>query len=63
MPFADGGEIPTLVQTAAALVKSPFFTVDVALRDDGELRLVELGDGQVSDRKHWSAESFIQVLS
>lgn len=28
----------------------PFVTVDVVLRDDGALRVVELGDGQVSDR-------------
>ncbi|TDC39371.1 hypothetical protein E1211_04170 [Micromonospora sp. 15K316] len=28
----------------------PFVTVDLALRDDGAWRVVELGDGQVSDR-------------
>jgi ATP-grasp domain, R2K clade family 3 len=28
----------------------PFVTVDLALRADGVWRVVELGDGQVSDR-------------
>lgn len=28
----------------------PFVTVDLALREDGQWRVVELGDGQVSDR-------------
>jgi hypothetical protein len=28
----------------------PFVTVDLALRDDGQWRVVELGDGQVSDQ-------------
>jgi hypothetical protein len=28
----------------------PFVTVDLARRADGEWRVVELGDGQVSDR-------------
>lgn len=42
---------------------SPFFTVDVALRRDGVLRIVEFGDGQVSDRKHWSCQSLIRMLA
>ena len=28
----------------------PFVTVDLALRTDGVWRVIELGDGQVSDR-------------
>ncbi|WP_260190397.1 ATP-grasp domain-containing protein [Actinophytocola gossypii] len=28
----------------------PFATVDLARREDGRWRVVELGDGQVSDR-------------
>ncbi len=37
----------------AALISTldlPFVTADLALRSDGQLRLVEIGDGQVSDR-------------
>jgi hypothetical protein len=37
---------------------SKFFSVDVARRADGRLRVVEVGDGQVSDLVGWSAEAF-----
>ncbi|HYF34101.1 MAG TPA: ATP-grasp domain-containing protein [Prosthecobacter sp.] len=59
----DGEEPPPNVMAAAALIQSPFFSVDVAMRADGVMRIVELGDGQVSDRKHWSSEEFIRMLS
>ena len=35
---------------AVAGVGSPFLTVDLARRTDGIWRVVEVGDGQVSDR-------------
>ena len=39
-----------VVATAVAKSGSPFVTVDFVLRADGVWRVVELGDGQVSDR-------------
>jgi hypothetical protein len=51
-----------LIKDVASRVTSPFFSIDVALTMDGRLRLVELGDGQVSDRKEWSAEAFAEML-
>jgi hypothetical protein len=54
--------VPELVQLAASRVSSPFFTVDVAQRRDGALRIVELGDGQVSDRKQWSSHDLLSLL-
>lgn len=51
---ADGGAIPDVVALAAERVASPFFSVDVAERRDRSVRIIEIGDGQVSDRKHWS---------
>lgn len=60
--YGADGEVPALVQRCARLIDSPFFSVDVVQRADGVLRLVELGDGQVSDRKEWTAEGFAQVL-
>jgi hypothetical protein len=36
--------------------------VDAALRSDGVLRIVEIGDGQMSDRKHWPLERFVRLL-
>jgi hypothetical protein len=63
-PFgASDDGIPTAVSVAAQRVASPFFSVDVAERRDGILRIIEIGDGQVSDRKHWPAERFIQMLA
>ncbi|MEV4704471.1 ATP-grasp domain-containing protein [Actinoplanes sp. NPDC049316] len=41
----------------------PFVTVDLALRDDDRWRVIELGDGQVSDRPtSIPAETFIEAL-
>ncbi|MCL7456083.1 ATP-grasp domain-containing protein [Micromonospora echinofusca] len=39
-----------LVSGSVAALALPFVTVDLALRADGGWRIVELGDGQVSDR-------------
>jgi len=61
-PYSADGEVPALVSECARLIDSPFFSVDVVLRSDGVLRIVELGDGQVSDRKEWSVEGFVWVL-
>ena len=62
-PLSPDQRVPELVNVCASRIDSPFFSVDVAKRDDGELRVVELGDGQVSDRKEWSATQFVQALS
>lgn len=62
VPHAAEGEVPELVHEVARRISSPFFSVDVVRAYSGELRLIELGDGQVSDRKHWSARRFAQML-
>jgi ATP-grasp domain-containing protein len=48
----DGDPAPDLDEVAplVAGLGLPFVTVDLALRADGRWRVVELGDGQVSDR-------------
>jgi hypothetical protein len=61
--YGATGELPELVSKCAKMIDSPFFSIDVALRSDGVLRVVELGDGQVSDRKEWSAEYFASMLN
>ncbi|MFK4246088.1 ATP-grasp domain-containing protein [Micromonospora chokoriensis] len=41
----------------------PFVTVDLALREDGVWRVIELGDGQVSDRPNTIAsQTMIDIL-
>jgi hypothetical protein len=40
-----------------------FYSVDVIQRTDGQLRIVEVGDGQVSDLVGWSPEAFAKMLA
>lgn len=61
-PYSPNGTIPALVSKIAARHKVPFYSVDVVQRTDSELRLIEIGDGQVSDRKNWDANLFCEVL-
>lgn len=62
-PLSADEDVPEIVNFCASRIDSPFFSVDVAQRRDGVLRVVELGDGQVSDRKEWPAEKFVLRLS
>lgn len=55
---ADNEPVPEVVQLCAERVQSPFFSVDVARRRDGQLRVIEAGDGQVSDLVGWTPEAF-----
>lgn len=63
IPKSCDGEVPQLVREIASRIDSPFFSIDTALREDGVLRLVELGDGQVSDLKEWPPSKFAEFLS
>lgn len=60
--YAREGDAPALAHELARRIDSPFFSADLVLSEDGALRLIELGDGQVSDRKNWSAEQFVSML-
>jgi hypothetical protein len=53
--------VPQIAQDVAARVDSPFFSIDIALSEAGVSRVVEVGDGQVSDLVGWSAESFAKI--
>ena len=55
---AEGAAVPAIVQTCAQRLPSKFFSVDVAHRADGKLRVVEVGDGQVTDLVGWSVDAF-----
>jgi hypothetical protein len=54
-------EIPSIVEECAKRIKSQFFSVDVVERRDGVKRIVEIGDGQVSDLVEWTAERFAKL--
>jgi hypothetical protein len=64
-PYAaePGAAIPEPVVLCAGAIPSPFFSVDVARRADGVDRIVEIGDGQVSDLVGWSVERFVEIWS
>lgn len=57
----DGQPAPDLVRQVAWRIPSPFFSVDVIRRADGVLRVVEVGDGQVSDLVGWTASAFVTL--
>ncbi len=61
--FARNGIVPVIVNQIAEKIDSPFFSVDIVLNKDGVPRLIELGDGQVSDRKKWTADEFTQIFN
>jgi hypothetical protein len=53
------GYVPPLVLEVVARIKSPFYSVDTIVRSDGVMRVVEIGDGQVSDLKEWTPQAFV----
>jgi hypothetical protein len=61
--YGRHGSVPALVASIAARIDSPFFSIDIVSSDKGQLRLIELGDGQVSDRKQWTAPQFMAMLA
>jgi hypothetical protein len=61
-PFSRDDFVPEVVRVAVARINSPFFTVDTVKRRDGIVRIIELGDGQVSDRKQWSAVQLVALF-
>ncbi len=61
-PLPDG-EIPEIVHTCAARIASPFFSVYAVRRKDGADRIVEIGDGQVSDLVGWEPARFVAAVS
>jgi hypothetical protein len=63
-PFAASAdeEIPEIVKECAKRISSKFFSVDVVIREgDGCQRIVEVGDGQVSDLVGWSVDRFTSL--
>lgn len=62
VPYApQTKDIPLAVSVAASRIASPFFSVDVAETEAGDVRIVELGDGQVSDLVGWSEQRFAAI--
>lgn len=62
-PHSATGVVPPLVEQCAQRIHSPFFSVDVVHRKDGVLRIVEVGDGQVSDLVGWTPDQFVSIFT
>lgn len=60
--YCQDPEAVETVRIIAELVDAPFYSVDTIKRSDGVTRVVEIGDGQVSDRKKWSSDEFVKIL-
>lgn len=60
--YSPDGEIPEIVLNIAERVNASFYSVDIIQRNDGIYRLVEIGDGQVSDKKTWSTKTFSKMV-
>ena len=56
-----GGDVPEIVTEVAKRVSLPFYSVDVVRHTDGRSRVVEIGDGQVSDIVGWNAAEFASI--
>jgi hypothetical protein len=62
VPHAQSGEVPEIVQECASRLPNRFYAVDVIQRADGLPRIVEIGDGQVSDLVGWTPPRFSEIL-
>lgn len=55
-------EVNHILSQAAKDINSNFFSVDIAQREDGVYRIVEIGDGGVSDTKNWNVYPFVSMM-
>ena len=61
-PFSPDDMVPNVVEKIAEKIDAPFYSIDMIKDRSGNLRLVELGDGQVSSRKNWPIDKFIDLF-
>ena len=62
IPYSATGLVPSIVSECAQRIPSRFFSIDVVQRTDGVLRIVEVGDGQVSDIVGWTPDQFVSIF-
>lgn len=55
-------EAVALARAVVERIEAPFYSIDLGLRQDGVWRVIELGDGQVSDLKEWPAEELFAIF-
>ena len=62
-PYSPNKVIPTIVEEISERHDVSFYSVDIIENTDGQHRLIEIGDGQVSDKKTWTVEDFCSFLA
>lgn len=60
--YGKDGLVPDIVLEVACRIAAPFYSVDIVMNGAGKHRLVELGDGQVSDTKQWPVNVFMKIF-
>ncbi len=60
---AASSDMPPIVHECAKRLRSRFYSVDVVQRTDGQHRIVEVGDGQVSDLVGSTPKLFTAILA
>jgi hypothetical protein len=63
VPHAASGQVPSIILECIKRLQSRFYSVDVVQRTDGQFRIVEVGDGQVSDLVGWNPGRFASMLA
>ena len=61
--FSPNDCYPSVINKIVEKHTAPFYSLDLIKNTDDEWRLIEIGDGQVSDRKNWDAELFCRAIS
>ena len=51
------------IQSSLRSIQSDFYSVDIANNLEGNYRIIEIGDGQVSDLKEWNTDEFAKIFS
>ena len=54
--------IPSIVEECCCRIIHPFFSIDIAKMASNEYRVVEIGDGQVSDYVGWDLDRFVNIM-
>ena len=63
IPHGASAEPPPIVTECSKRLTGRFYSVDVIQRADGQARVVEIGDGQVSDLVGWTPDRFARMLA
>lgn len=60
--FSRTNIVPDIVLECTERLPNLFYSVDICQNAEGNYRIIEIGDGQVSDLKSWTAEQFYKMI-